>query len=162
MNPFLILSAIGGANSAIGSFFGAKSQRDQLRFQSRMDAINAGVASLQAKDAMRQGERQQQAIKARGNQVKSSQRVALAANGIDLGSNLAESLQDSTDAITEMDATTTAANAIRTAWGYRSEATNLANRANTASATASSISPTAATATSLLGSATSVASRWKF
>jgi len=162
MNPFLILSAVGGANSAIGSFFGAKSQRDQLRFQSRMDAINAGVAGLQAKDAMRQGERQQQAIKARGNQVKASQRVALAANGIDLGSNLAENLQDSTDAITETDATTTAANAIRTAWGYRSEATNLANRANMASATASSISPTAATATSLLGSATSVASKWKF
>lgn len=162
MNPFLLLSAIGGANSAFGSFFGARSQRDNLRFQSRMDAINAGVAGLQAKDAMRQGERQQQAIKARGNQVKSSQRVAMAANGIDLGSNLAENLQDSTDAITEMDATTTAANAIRTAWGYRSEATNLTNRANMASAAASGISPTAAVATSLLGSATSVASRMRF
>lgn len=162
MNPFLILSAIGGVNSAFGSFFGASSQRDNLRFQARMDAINSGMAGLQAKDAMRQGERQQQAIKARGNQVKSSQRVAMAANGIDLGSNLAEKLQDSTDIVTEMDATTAAANAIRTAWGYRSEATNLTNRTNMASTAASGISPGAAAATSLLGSATSVASKWKF
>jgi len=114
MNPFLILSAIGGVNSAFGSFFGASSQRDNLRFQARMDAINSGMAGLQAKDAMRQGERQQQAIKARGNQVKSSQRVAMAANGLDLGSNLAENLQDSTDAIPEMHATTATANATRT------------------------------------------------
>lgn len=160
MNPLLLLQTIGAGSEAIGAFFGARSQRDQMRFQARMDAINAGLADLQARDAMLQGQKQQQAIRQRGGQVKSSQRVAMAANGIDLGSDLATNLLTSTDFITETDANTAAANAIKSAWGYKTEATNMRSRSAIGNAMASGINPGLSAATSLLGNAGKVAGSW--
>ena len=60
----------------------------------------------------------------------------------------------------EIDASTLTANAVRTAWGYRIQATNYQNDALTKRATASAISPNKSAISSLLGDAGNVAESW--
>ena len=55
---------------------------------------------------------------------------------------------------------TLTANAVRSAWGYRTQAVNFENEALTKRATAGAISPFGSAAGSLLGSAATVAGSW--
>lgn len=160
MSPFLILSGLSAANGAFGSYFGARTKRNNLRHHAVMDRINAQVTDLQARDALIQGQRREQSSRLKTAALKSSQRVALAANGVDLGEGSAANILTGTDYLGEMDANAIAADAIKTAWGYKTESTNLRNRAAMNDANASGISPGAAAGTSLLGSATSVAGHY--
>lgn len=160
MSPFLILSGLSAASSGLGSYFGARSERNNLRHQAAMDRINAQVTELQARDAMLQGQRREQSSRLKTAALKSSQRVALAANGVDLGEGSAANILTSTDYLGEMDANAIAADAIKSAWGYKVESTNLRNRAAMSDANAFGVSPGAAAGTSLLGSATSVAGHY--
>lgn len=60
----------------------------------------------------------------------------------------------------EADALTIQRNALQAAWGYRTQATNQQIGATMARADAGGVSPFVSAATSLVGSATAVASRW--
>jgi hypothetical protein len=153
-------SAIGGGLNAIGSYFGARTARSNARLQADISRINARIAELQGRDALLLGRRQEQASRMKTAQTKSSARAALAANGIDLGSDLATALNASTDYIGETDANTIAANAIKSAWGYRNEAASLRAQAAMGEAAADSMNPALAGLTSLLGSATAAAPTW--
>src|SRR5690606_2794216 len=88
-------------------------------------------------------------------------------NGIDVGTGSAAEIQASTDILKEIDSNTLMSNAVRTAWGYRTqglnaqtEAMNQRNQAFAARAMGSAISPIGGATTSLLGSVGSVASSW--
>lgn len=153
-------SAAGGVFNAIGSFFGAKNQRTNARLNAEIGRINARIAELQGRDVLIQGQRAEQASRLRTAQTKSSTKAALAANGIDLGSDVATALNSSTDYIGEMDANTIAANAIKSAWGYRMDATSQRAQAAMADANADTLNPAMAAFTSLLGSATQAAPTW--
>jgi hypothetical protein len=59
-----------------------------------------------------------------------------------------------------VDANTIAANAVQSAWGYRTQAVNYKNDALMSRATASGISPGLNAASTLLGEAGQVASTW--
>ena len=152
-----------GLGSILGigtSYNNAKLQKTQLGVQADIARLNAGLAEKSAQGALARGEREQQAARLSTAQLKSRQRATLAANGVDLGVGSAANILDSTDLLGEVDANTIAANAVRSAWGYRLQSTSLENQANIADATAGSISPTAAAFTSLLGSGAQVASSW--
>lgn len=153
-------SAAGGVFNAIGSFFGAKNQKINARLGAEVARVNARIADLQGRDAMTQGQRAEQASRLRTAQTKSSTKAALAANGIDLGSEVATALNSSTDYVGEMDANTIAANAIKSAWGYRMDATSQRAQAAMADANADTLNPAMAAFTSLLGSATQAAPSW--
>lgn len=153
-------SAAGGALSAIGSFFGAKNQKTNARLNAEIARVNAHIADIQSRDAMAQGQRAEQASRLRTAQTKSSARAALAANGIDVGSEVATAINSSTDYVGEVDANTIAANAIKSAWGYKMDAVNQRAQAAMADANADTISPGLAAMTSLLGSATQAAPSW--
>lgn len=156
-----LVSKIGGTlNSAVGSYYGAQSQASSLKFQADIADINARIAELGAQSELAAGEKQVAALTLKAGQVKSSQRAAMAANGIDLGEGSAAEVQASTDIMKDIDKDTITANAIRSAWGYRTQATNSQIEALTKRATASGISPLGSVASSLLGSAGSVASTW--
>ena len=188
-----LASQIGGAaTSSIGGFFGASTQRANLAGQSAIaeanariaDAnaaitkttanTNARIAELGAQSVLDQGNKQTAALTLKAGQIKSSQRAALAANGVDLGDGNAAEVQASTDIMKDIDVNTISANAVRSAWGYRTQATNYQNEALSAEsngwayradaatkrASASSISPASSAATSLLGGAGTVASSW--
>jgi hypothetical protein len=150
----------GGLSSAVGSYYGAKSEQSSLRFQSDIADINARIAELGAQSALNQGQQQVGALTLKSGQIKSSQNAAMAANGIDLGEGNAAEVRASTDIMKEIDANTLIANAVRSAWGYRTQGVNYKNEAALRSAAADTISPFAASATSMLGSAVSVANTW--
>lgn len=150
----------GGVTSAVGSYFSAATQKATLKGQAAVADVNARIAELGAQSALLQGQQQVGALTLKAGQLKSSQRASMAANGIDLGVGNAAEIQASTDIMKEIDANTLTANAVRSAWGYRTQAVNFQNEALMKRAGADSISPGMAAAGSLLGSAGTVASSW--
>jgi len=182
----------GGVTSAVGSYFSAATQKATLKGQAAIadanariaDAnasavrttadVNARIAELGAQSALLQGQQQVGALTLKAGQLKSRQRASLAANGIDLGVGNAAEIQASTDIMSEIDRNTIEANAVRSAWGYRTQAVNFQNEALMAQsngwayrtdaenkrATAGGINPLGSATGSLLGSAASVAGSW--
>lgn len=192
-----MIGQIGGtAISAIGGYYSAATQKASLEGQAQLAAINGRIADslgetnsliadtngriaeLSAQAELRRGQREEQSSRLKTAQVKSAQRTAMAANGLDLGSDSALRILTTTDVMGEIDANTIAANAVRSAWGYRVQATNYqteaasaslqgkilatnsANEALIKSATAGAINPGMSAFSSLLGNAGSVASSW--
>lgn len=152
---------IGGLISgAIGSYYSAKNQKIQLEGQAKLADINARIAELGAQQELIRGEKEVGQISMQAGRLKSAQRVALAANGVDLGQGNAAELQASTDLMKEIDMNTVKANAIRSAWGYRTQGTNAVNSAIARRATGAGISPGGQAFTTLLGSAGQVAGSW--
>jgi len=156
----MVLSIGGAANSAIGSYYGAATQKATLKGQAEVADVNARIAELGAQSALNQGQQEVGRMTMQAGKVKSAQRAAMAANGIDLGEGNAAEVQATTDTIKEIDANTITANAVRSAFGYRTQAVNFQNEALTKRATSSTVSPGMAVASSLLGSAASVAPSW--
>lgn len=111
------------------------------------------MADMQAGQALQAGEREQQRSRLSTGQLKSKQIASMAANGIALDGGTANAVLTSTDVLGEVDANTIEQNALMSAWGYRTEAAMGRARAK-------AISPKMAAATTLLGSATQVASSW--
>lgn len=173
-NVGALTAIFGGINAAVGSFYAAKAQQYQLRsqasalqFQSDMDAINAHAAEVSAQSIDAQGKTQVQQYTMRAGQEAAATQVATAARGVDLSSGSAVQQRASEDLVKQMDVYTINANTTRAAWAQRTQATNDQNEALLARTSASnllastdSISPLSAATTSLLGSATGVASQW--
>lgn len=82
---------------------------------------NAQIAEMGAQSVLSQGQQQTAALTLKAGQMKSTQRAAMAANGIDLGEGNAVDVQASTDLMKEIDKNQIEANAIRSAWGYRTQ-----------------------------------------
>lgn len=153
-------SVAGGITSAFGAFSGAQAQKSGLKAQAGIADTNARIAEMSAQSTLDAGQKESGRYTLQVGNLKSKQRAAMAANGVDLGvGNAAETLA-STEIIKEIDKNQIEANSIRSAWGLRTQATNYQNEALVKRATASSISPFTAGATSLLGSATAVAKSW--
>lgn len=150
----------GAASGAIGSYYSAKSQKASLQFQADIADQNARIAELGAQSELMRGQREEQSIRLRTANLKSRQRTTLAANGVDLGEGSAAEILTSTDYFGEIDANTAAANAVRAAWGYRTQGSNQQNESLVKRATAGGISPGMAATSSLMASAGQVASSW--
>lgn len=150
----------GAAMSAVGSYYGAKSQQTSLRGAADIADINAGQAELSAQQELLRGNAQVAQVTQRAGQIKGAQRASMAKNGIDLSDGNAAEVLTSTDIEKETDVNTITSNAIRAAWGQRIQSTNFKNDANMKRAGADSISPFMAGATSLLGSAAQVSNSW--
>lgn len=155
------MSVVGAIGSAISSYYSAQLAKNSIKHQARMGEINARVSELGAQSALLQGRRQEQSLRLQTAQLKSRQRVAFAANGIDIaGSESALNVLTSTDYMGEMDALTIQHNTLQDAWSYRMQGANYMGQADMARADAAGVSPFGAGATSLLSGATLVADRW--
>lgn len=154
-----LVSAIGNAALARTQ---AKSQKSSLQFQRDMAQVNARNAERSAESVLDQGQQQIGALTMRAGQIKSSQRAAMAANGVALDEGNAVETQASTDLMKEIDMNTIQANAVRSAWGFRMQGVNYANQGVMAGASASAINPGTSAATFLMGSAGSVAQSWYY
>lgn len=150
----------GAAMSGIGSYYSAASQKTALQSQADIADTNARISEYAAQGALLQGEHQAAQVSMQAGQLKSKQKANMAANGIDLGVGSAAEVQASTDVMKESDMNTIQANALRAAWGYRTQETSYQNAALTARASASTISPLANMASSLIGGAGKVAGSW--
>lgn len=171
----LTMMGAGALIGAVSASNQAASQRSSLNFQAQMSEINAGLGKINAQqyeyaavDTLLAGQRREQAIRLRGAQTKSAQRVAMAANGIDIGaSDTANRILASTEFVTESDALTISAAAQQQASSLRLQrqsalmgVTNQKNDAILRRASAEGISPDMAFMSSLIGGAGQVASSW--
>jgi hypothetical protein len=200
----MVMSVTGAASSATGAYYGAQSQKQQLEFQSGISGINAKstrdmadinlesaqntvdinsrMAETAAQQTLLTGQREEQKSRIATANLKGTQRAQLAANGVDLGEGSAANVLTSTDLMGEIDAKTIQSNAVRSAWGYRTQsvldnnavmtsaisrngqalmqAGNYDSQAATSRASAGAVNPGSSAFTSLLGNAGSVASSW--
>jgi hypothetical protein len=152
---------VGGAlSSAIGAYSSIRGQKSQLRMQAVLDAINAQTAERSAQSSLAAGQHEEQASMLRTAALRSSQEAHFASSGVALNEGSAARVLTSTDVMGAIDANTIHANAVRQAWGYRTQAVNASNAGLAAATSADSLSAAGAGATSLLGSAGSVAQNW--
>lgn len=175
-NAGTLLSIFGGLNSAIGSYYAAKSaqyqeqsQASSLQFKSNMDAINASQAELSAQSIEQAGQSQVEQYTMRAGQEAASTQVGTAARGVDLTSGSAMAQRASDALVKDMDVLTINANTTRAAWGQRTAATNDKSEsllegvsAQNLKSSADTISPAFSATSSLLSSATGLASRWDY
>lgn len=145
---------------AMSAYSQAKNQQAALLAQSQVALDNAELSGWASQDAVRRGEDAANQVKLRGAQVKGQQRAAMATNNVDLAVGSAQNILNDTDYISAVDASTLQTNAAREAWGYQVQAKQYRQQAGASRAAAGEISPWLAAGTSLLGTATRVASRW--
>lgn len=118
----LIAQGIGNTISAFGSFGITRSQNAIAQSQANIARINAQKMRMQYESTLRASEKDVQRTTMAAGRVKSSQRAALAANGIAIGEGSAAELVASTDIVKEIDVNQIKANATQQAWGYRMQA----------------------------------------
>lgn len=151
---------VGGVQSAVSSYYGAKAQARQLAFEADMADVNARMSESAAERTLAAGRREVQRSRMQTAALKGRQIAAMGANGIALDEGSAVQVLTGTDYIGEVDANTIEANAIAQAWGHKIEATNMRSSARSGRMSASTIAPGQAAVASLIGSASSVAASW--
>jgi hypothetical protein len=160
-NANLALGSAGGALSFIGAITKANNTVAADNAQADQLTTNAVNAEQAAASAITVGQGQATNAETKGAQTVASRRAAMAANGIDVNAaGTAQNVQKSTQYITDQNVQTITANAARSAMGYTQQSQNDAANAGAYRAAASAVSPAMAGATSLLTSATGVASNW--
>lgn len=154
------MMAFGLASGTVGSFYSAKSTRRNLELQANLADINARMAETSAQSTLLAGQSEVASLTMRAGKIKAAQRVAMAKGGASLGTGSAAEVAASTEIMKEIDKNTLEANAVRAAWGYRTQATNFENEALMKRSAAKSISPIMAAATTLLEGAGTVSDKW--
>lgn len=86
--------------------------------------FNADVLEVQAQDTLEAGNQAERQSRATYAQLKSQQRVRLAANGVALDEGSALRIQADTDYVSDVDAKIIQTNAMKAALGYRASAVN--------------------------------------
>jgi hypothetical protein len=173
-NLSMLTTILGGINSAIGSYEQAKSSQYQMKsqavnmqYQSDMAAINARQSEYQAESDIKAGQSQIFNYTMQAGQQKSAAVANMAARGLRGGVGTTADVAGSMDIVKDVNVYNINSNAVRAASAARVQSTNYTNQANLDSVSAanmnrsaSSVSPFSAGLSSLLTSASSVASQW--
>lgn len=144
----LVATAVAGGLSAYGQY-----QQGQVAKQ--VGRNNAIMAEYAAKDALRRGEEEAQAVRRRGDAIKGAQRARMAASGLELGDGTAAELLDQTDFFSLQDQNTARFNAKRDAWSARAGGAQARAQGD-----ASASQGTLGAFGTVLGTAGSVAGKW--
>lgn len=169
-----IMAILGAANSAIGSYYTAQSQQNQLKMQAQNQAfaaemarVNQGMARFAAGGIMREGQERVGRYTMQAGQARASAKAALAARGGVLSEGAPAEILGSMDLVKEIDKLSMSAANVRAAEAAKLQAFNIGVGATMADisaqnlqATASTIYPGLSLSTSLLGSATDIAGSW--
>lgn len=125
-NSFVGMSSVleGAAGFAGGVIEGGAAQA-QGEFQKQQYDFNASLADRQAAGAIARGDKQAARLKQGAKKLIGSQRVALAAQGVDVNSGSAADIQEETQVLSDMDALEIKNNAWREAWGFRVQASDM-------------------------------------
>lgn len=127
---------IQGVASLGSAYAESESIKAQGDYQRSISEMNSEFANAQANDATKRGEQSVNDLRQQTRQRVGSQRAALAASGVDVGSGSAAQLQMDTEMTAIQDARTIRNNAVREAWGFRSQAANMSAQGDFASITA--------------------------
>jgi hypothetical protein len=107
-----------GLNSRQSSYIGEINATQALQ----VGEINARLAELAAETEMTRGQNEYGSYTFKVGRLKSTQRANLAANGVDLGVGSAAEVLTSTDMMREIEGQVIVSNAVRSAWGYQTQA----------------------------------------
>lgn len=174
-NAGLMMTIMGGVNSAIGSYYAAESQRYQdksqalsLGYQADIASINSRSAEYSAQSTLEAGKSQIANMTMAAGQQKASTTATMAAHGVRLGVGSTADISASQDIVKAVNMYTIDANATRAAAQDRTQATNFSNQslmdrtsAANASRSASSVSPFSSMMSSMLTSASRVGQQWQ-
>lgn len=169
-----IVAVMGAATGAIGSFYSAQSQQNQLKMQAQNQAfaaqmarVNQRAAQFAATEIGREGQMRFGRYAMQAGQARAGARAAMAARGATLGTGTAAEALGSMDVIKEIDRLSLNAATVRAQEAARLQAFNIGVGATMADisaanlqATAGTIYPGLALGTSLLGSAADIGSTW--
>jgi len=169
-----IMGIMGAATGAIGSFYAAQSQQNQLKMQAQNQAfaaqmarVNQRMAEYSAREIGREGQLKFGRYGMQAGQARAGARAAMAARGISLGEGTPAEVLGSMDVVKEIDRLSINAATVRAQEAARLQAFNIGVGATMADisasnlqATASTIYPGLALGTSLLGSAADIGSTW--
>lgn len=117
-------SAVGAVSSIVSGIFDSKIQKTQLKMQKRAAEFNQRQAERAAQSALMASQARIGAISEEYERRKSSQKVAMAANGIVLGVGSAAEVTASTDIQKERSIANEYMNGYREAWGIRMQGLN--------------------------------------
>jgi len=169
-----IISIMGAATGAIGSYYSAQSQQNQLKMQAQNQAfaaqmarVNQRAAEFTATEIGREGQLKFGRYSMQAGQARAGARAELAARGATLGMGTAAETLGSMDVIKEIDRLSINSATVRAQEAARLQAFNIGVGATMADisaanlqATAGTIYPGLAMGTSLLGSAADIGSTW--
>lgn len=169
-----VIGIFGAVTSAIGSYYAAENQKNQLKMQAQnqrfaadMSRINQRGAEYTATQIGQAGARQFGAYSMQAGQQRASTQAALASRGgvLNVGSN--RDIVGSMDLIKEIDRLNISASTVRAQEAAKLQAFNLGTQATMMDLSAQNLSTSASTinsgmalGTSLLGSATDIATSW--
>lgn len=145
----------GMAMKAGSAYAQSKNAKAMYNAQAAVSENNALLASWEAEDALKRGDKAAAGVRLQGRLMKGNQRAAMGANNVDLGVGSALQILTDTDYFSELDALETKDNAAREAWALRNQAINFKNQAAMSRAQGKAQKPLLAMATSLLGSGAS-------
>lgn len=154
------LAAMGASTliNAFGSISLTKHNNAIAKSQANIARINAQAMEMQAQQRLQTAEKDQIRLTMQAGQTKSSQRAAIAANGLSVGEGGSVELLASTDIIKEIDSNQIKENAVRDAWGMRMQAANYKGQAYMAEAGKQSVGVNFGT--TLLSGASQIANRY--
>lgn len=122
MGATAALTAVGVTSQLATSYSESKAIEAQSSFQSQQLEGNAALAEIQAKDAIKRGERDAKNFRIKTRLDVGEARAALAAQGQDLADADALAIQQDIVGFGAIDEETIKNNAWREAFGYRSQA----------------------------------------
>lgn len=159
MTSIALGTAIFGAvQQARGQLKAGKAAKEAGEAEGRRLDFNAGVADLQADDAIARGTEAEHRFRSTVRGLIGSQRAGFAGQGVDVGTGSAVDVQADAAYLGELDARTILSNAKREAWGFNVQAqdfrmgADVARRGGAAAQTASRY----AAATGVLGTGSSL------
>ena len=156
----LATQGIGVIGQVASAFYSARSARRNADLQAFMAEMNAKGSERQAQQAFLRRDKEIAALGVKTGRLKSSQRAALAANGLDLSEGNAVEILADTELMKEVDKSQIEQNAIAEAWGYRLQGVQHQNDALLARAQQKGTSPFLSATTTLLNGASQVAQSW--
>jgi hypothetical protein len=125
-----ILAGTSTVSSLYSQHQAAKGAKAMGEYEGKILETNARYADEQAEDALARGKEEEDRHKAAVRMLIGSQRTAIAAQGIELGSGSALDLQLEAEGLGALDALTIRNNARRESFGYKVQATDYRNRAS--------------------------------
>lgn len=138
---FTALGIISAVDSGINAYYSSKMSKIQMDLQAKIAEENQRMSELAAEDALYQSQVKIGEISRKAQQIKSSQKVSMAAAGIAATAGTYAEVLTSTDVMKQESINIERANGYKAAWGYRMQGLNYGAQAGAASVSASSSSP---------------------
>jgi hypothetical protein len=144
--------------STVGAYFATAGKQSFLGTEAGLNDINARLSEDSAKGALLQGQREVQKSEMATTNLEHTQTADYAARGVDVNAGgTVGNVKSTTQIMGAIDANTINANAVRSAWGYRTQASNFADQAILQRGQSASLSPMESAEGQFLTSASQVA-----